>query len=70
MTTTTPASRRAAPPTPAAVIPTASVQPLMAGFHDANMASYYLRVGNLCAARRKLVRALDSVNEAIEGSAA
>jgi len=69
MTTPTPASRSAAPSTSPAKpgsIPTASVQPLLAAHGGASMAASYLSKGNLCAARRQLVRALESVNAAID----
>jgi len=68
MTTPTPASRSAAP-SPSAKpgsIPTASVQPILAAHGGANMAANYLSKGNLCAARRQLVRALGAINEAID----
>ena len=63
--TTTPASRSAAPPT-TKTIPASSVQSLLAAHGGASMAINYLTGGNLCAARRQLVRALGAINAAID----
>ena len=51
-------------------IPVACLSPMLAAHDAASMATYYLRVGNVKAARRKLVQALESVNQASEGGAA
>jgi len=43
--------------------------PVLAAFSATNLASGYLERGNIPAARRKLVQALASVNQATPGDA-
>ena len=74
MTSATPASRSAAPSQPHAkpqpgTIPVVCLPPVLAAFSATNLASGYLERGNIPAARRKLVQALASVNQATPGDA-
>jgi len=73
MTTTTLASRSATPflsTSKPNAIPVAYLQPVLAAYNAANLASCYLERGNIAAARRKLVQALASVNQVSQGGAA
>ncbi len=65
MTQAVPASASAAPIQPqAGTIPAAHLQHVLAAFNAVNLAASYIERGNLAAARRKLVLALASINEA------
>ncbi|MEF9964998.1 MAG: hypothetical protein RR779_11555 [Comamonas sp.] len=62
MTVLTLASRSAAPSKPAA-IPADHLQTVLGAFNATNLASSYIERGNFAAARRKLVLALQAMNQ-------
>ena len=62
MTVLTLASRSAAPSQPNA-IPADRLQSVLGAFNATNLASSYIERGNFAAARRKLVLALQAINQ-------
>lgn len=68
MSPATPA--RAVAPAPAQqAIPAHNLTAVLGAFNAANLASSYIERGNFAAARRKLVQALQSINEVTGGAA-